>query len=66
MHLDEYIRPRATRQVMGFIDENCAVFDTEEENKLSYTTLHHQFKELVRALVGVRLSPTTALPHYIV
>lgn len=32
---------------MGFIDENCAVFDTEEENKLSYTTLHHQFKELV-------------------
>ena len=34
--------------VMGFIDENCAVFDTEEENKLSYTTLHQQFKELVR------------------
>lgn len=34
--------------VMGFIDENCAVFDKEEENKLSYTTLHHQFKELVR------------------
>lgn len=33
--------------VMGFIDENCAVFDTEEENKLSYTTLHQQFKELV-------------------
>lgn len=33
--------------VMGFIDENCAVFDKEEENKLSYTTLHHQFKELV-------------------
>ncbi|CAN0552246.1 unnamed protein product, partial [Ectocarpus sp. 8 AP-2014] len=35
---------------MGFIDENCAVFDTEEENKLSYTTLHRQFKDLVRAL----------------
>lgn len=33
--------------VMGFIDQNCAVFDTEEENKLSYTALHHQFKELV-------------------
>lgn len=33
--------------VMGFIDENCAVFDQEEENKLSYTALHQQFKELV-------------------
>lgn len=33
--------------VMGFIDENCAVFDKDEENKLSYTTLHHQFKDLV-------------------
>lgn len=33
--------------VMGFIEEHCAVFDTDEENKLAYTTLHQQFKDLV-------------------
>ncbi|CAM9348904.1 unnamed protein product [Scytosiphon promiscuus] len=42
--------------VMGFIDENCAVFDKEEENKLSYTTLHHQFKELVETLCANSLA----------
>eukprot|EP00752_Nemacystus_decipiens_P011224 g9974.t1 len=41
---------------MGFIDENCAVFDTEEENKLSYTTLHQQFKELVETLCANSLA----------
>ena len=25
---------------MSFIDENCIVFDSEEENKLSYTDTH--------------------------
>lgn len=33
--------------VMGFIDEHCVVFDTDEENKLAYTTSHQQFKDLV-------------------
>ncbi|CAM9492322.1 unnamed protein product, partial [Ectocarpus sp. 13 AM-2016] len=42
--------------VMGFIDENCAVFDTEEENKLSYTTLHRQFKDLVETLCANSLA----------
>ncbi|CAM9118216.1 unnamed protein product, partial [Hapterophycus canaliculatus] len=42
--------------VMGFIDEHCAVFDTEEENKLTYTTLHHQFKELVETLCSNSLA----------
>jgi len=26
---------------MSFIDENCIVFDNEEENKLEYTTIHN-------------------------
>ncbi len=26
--------------VGNFIDDNCAVFDTEEENKLNHTTVH--------------------------
>lgn len=39
--------PQWDISIMGFIDENCAVFDTDDENKLSYTSLHHQFKDLV-------------------
>lgn len=26
---------------MSFLDENCLVFDTEEENKLEYTQIHN-------------------------
>jgi hypothetical protein len=25
---------------MTFLDDNCIVFDTEEENKLEYTAIH--------------------------
>lgn len=39
--------PQWDISIMGFIDENCAVFDTDDENKLSYTSLHRQFKDLV-------------------
>ncbi len=59
--LSVFKSPEWDLAVMGFIDQNCAVFDTEEENKLSYTTLHHQFKELVsfkwykRRVVGAGL-----------
>jgi len=26
---------------MSFLDENCIVFDTEDENKLEYTQIHN-------------------------
>ncbi len=26
---------------MSFIEEHCIIFDTEEENKLEYTQIHH-------------------------
>jgi len=26
--------------IMSFIEENCIIFDTEEENKLEYTDIH--------------------------
>lgn len=32
--------------VMCFIDENCASFDTGDENKFIYTDLHQQFREV--------------------
>ncbi|GFR48660.1 hypothetical protein Agub_g10615, partial [Astrephomene gubernaculifera] len=41
-----YINP-----LMSFIDERCMIFTPEEENKLEYTTIHNDFKELVDRLL---------------
>jgi hypothetical protein len=27
--------------IMSFIEENCIIFDTEDENKLEYTGIHN-------------------------
>lgn len=45
--LSVFKSPQWDVAVMGFIDENCAVFDNDEENKLAYTALYDQFKDLV-------------------
>ncbi|KAL4093552.1 hypothetical protein PRIC1_010984 [Phytophthora ramorum] len=42
--------------VMCFIDDNCASFDTGEENKFVYTELHSQFRELVESVLGSHLA----------
>ncbi|KAG7395436.1 hypothetical protein PHYBOEH_003762 [Phytophthora boehmeriae] len=42
--------------VMCFIDDNCASFDTDEENKFIYTELHTQFRELVETVLGSHLA----------
>ncbi|XP_058241219.1 cilia- and flagella-associated protein 36 [Hemibagrus wyckioides] len=34
-----------------FIENKCSVFDDEEENKLSYTEIHQQYKQLVEKLL---------------
>eukprot|EP00240_Pyramimonas_obovata_P016432 CAMPEP_0118952146 /NCGR_PEP_ID=MMETSP1169-20130426/54352_1 /TAXON_ID=36882 /ORGANISM="Pyramimonas obovata, Strain CCMP722" /LENGTH=264 /DNA_ID=CAMNT_0006899325 /DNA_START=58 /DNA_END=849 /DNA_ORIENTATION=+ len=43
--------PMYSTPLMGFIDEQCVIFDTEEENKLEYTTIHENFKKLVDTLI---------------
>jgi hypothetical protein len=37
---------------MSFLDENCLVFDNEEENRLEYTSIHNQFKKIVDDLLS--------------
>jgi len=37
--------------LMGFIDNNCHIFDDEEENKLEFTDVHNKFKALVDDLI---------------
>ena len=33
--------PRWKTPVMTFLDDNCIIFDTEDENKLEYTEVHN-------------------------
>lgn len=41
---------------MEFIDQNCIVFDTEDENKFEYTTIHAEFCERINSLLEGFLS----------
>jgi len=41
--------------VMDFVDENCIVFENNEENKFSHTDIHIAFKEHVEALMATHL-----------
>ncbi|XP_006004970.1 cilia- and flagella-associated protein 36 [Latimeria chalumnae] len=43
--------PVWTGPVTEFIEQKCTVFDDDEENKLSYTEIHQQYKELVEKLL---------------
>ena len=36
--------------IMIFIDENCVAFDSEEENKLVYSEIHTNFKNMIDTL----------------
>jgi len=36
---------------MSFLDEHCICFDNEEENKLEFTKIHKDFKEMVEKLL---------------
>ncbi|XP_041106913.1 cilia- and flagella-associated protein 36-like isoform X2 [Polyodon spathula] len=38
--------------VTDFIEHKCTVFDDDDENKLSYTEVHQQYKEMVEQLLG--------------
>ncbi|XP_034408503.1 cilia- and flagella-associated protein 36 isoform X2 [Cyclopterus lumpus] len=38
--------------VTDFMENKCTVFDDEDENKLSYTEIHQQYKKLVEKLLG--------------
>jgi len=41
--------------VMSFIDDNCVVFDDEEENKLAYMDIYGAFREMVDSLLDMHL-----------
>ena len=42
--------------VWNFIDDNCIVFDSDEENKLAYHDIFNAFREMVESLLQMFLS----------
>ena len=42
--------------VWDYIDDNCIIFDSEEENKLAYQEVFNNFRELVESLLGMHLA----------
>eukprot|EP00607_Mallomonas_marina_P000607 CAMPEP_0182428836 /NCGR_PEP_ID=MMETSP1167-20130531/23985_1 /TAXON_ID=2988 /ORGANISM="Mallomonas Sp, Strain CCMP3275" /LENGTH=553 /DNA_ID=CAMNT_0024611981 /DNA_START=86 /DNA_END=1747 /DNA_ORIENTATION=- len=49
--------------VMDFVDEKCAVFDNEEENKLIYTEIHQEFKDHVDVIISSNLEDLGVTPE---
>jgi len=47
--------PKWVNPIQEFIDNQCFIFDSEEENKLVYTDCHVQFKVLIDALLTEQL-----------
>jgi hypothetical protein len=50
--------------VMSFIDETCAIFDSEEENKLAHMDAHLDFKSLVENLLTQHLAEVGIAPDH--
>ncbi|OQR86620.1 hypothetical protein ACHHYP_10353 [Achlya hypogyna] len=48
--------------IMSFIDENCASFDTDDENKFIYTDLHQQFRDAVDGVLTANLAEIGITP----
>eukprot|EP00435_Cladocopium_sp_Y103_P036999 s1572_g9.t1 len=41
--------------ISQFVDQNCLIFEDQEENKLEYTLVHNSFKQLVEDLLAAHL-----------
>ena len=50
-------------EIMGFVNENCVVFDSEEENKSEYSIVHQKFQELVDCLLTAKLGELSQTPE---
>ncbi|KAF0774302.1 hypothetical protein AaE_001997 [Aphanomyces astaci] len=48
--------------IMSFIDENCASFDTDDENKFIYSDLHGQFRDTVDGVLTANLAEIGITP----
>eukprot|EP00040_Diaphanoeca_grandis_P004365 m.28357 g.28357 ORF g.28357 m.28357 type:complete len:381 (+) comp15905_c0_seq1:357-1499(+) len=56
--------PLWTAPIATFVDNNCIVFDAEEEHKLEYTVIHQKYQEMIEwilenFLADLDISPST-------
>jgi hypothetical protein len=58
--------PEWALPVWEFIDENCIVFDSEDENKLAHTDIYQSFVEIVETLLTSHLEEMGASPDQFV
>lgn len=47
--------PTWVSPIAKFVDDNCGIFEQEEENKLEYTLVHNAFRQLVDNLLVAHL-----------
>ena len=58
--------PVFTVPLVDFIDQQCLVFDGEDENKLCYTDIHNQFRTLLDKLISSNLAQLGVTPEQFV
>eukprot|EP00916_Digyalum_oweni_P018988 GHVL01031682.1.p1 GENE.GHVL01031682.1~~GHVL01031682.1.p1 ORF type:complete len:495 (+),score=180.59 GHVL01031682.1:303-1787(+) len=51
--------------ILDFVDENCLVFDRDDENKFEYTAIHMEFQNRVEELFTVNLLESGVNPTII-
>lgn len=47
--------PMWVNPIQSFIDENCIIFNREEEHKFSYSQVHEDFRQLIDRLLEQHL-----------
>jgi len=47
--------PTWVSPISTFVDDNCGIFEDQEENKLEYTLIHNAFKKLIDELLEAHL-----------
>jgi hypothetical protein len=55
--------PAWDSEVMTFVDDNCVIFDNEEENKFEYTVVHEKFAEMLEGLMTKHLKEVAITPE---
>eukprot|EP01012_Entosiphon_sulcatum_P035562 TRINITY_DN45154_c0_g1_i1.p1 TRINITY_DN45154_c0_g1~~TRINITY_DN45154_c0_g1_i1.p1 ORF type:complete len:399 (-),score=104.99 TRINITY_DN45154_c0_g1_i1:48-1196(-) len=65
--ITQFLRsPVWTHPIQTFIDENCIVFDSAEENALGFTQVHQAFRDLVDKILGDQLGEFGISPEQFV
>ena len=64
--MDIFKAPTWEVPIMSFIDENCIVFDNEQENKFAYSELHASFRDLAESLLERHLEEVSVTPEMFV